>query len=217
MKNSINIEKKGLINEKENSFLIDSDQEENDKIEFEKPKFLVGTEEEKISPSKKGTLMHLCLKNLNFSKNYEMHDIEELIEELETKKIITKKEAEAINKNQILNFTNSKIFNELKNAIEYHKEEPFYINIPAQDVMEVKCNTNILVQGIIDLYYIDKDDKLVLLDYKTDFIHPNEEHVLIDRHKKQLLLYKEALEGALNKKVDKIYIYSTTLGKEIEI
>ena len=73
------------------------------------------------------------------------------------------------------------------------------------------------MQGIIDLYYIDKDDNLVLLDYKTDFVRPGDENKLINRHKSQLMLYKEALENALNKKVDKIYIYSTVLGKEIEV
>ena len=33
----------------------------------------------------------------------------------------------------------------------------------------------------------------------------------------QLDLYKEALENALKRKVDKVYIYSVYLGKEIEI
>ena len=33
----------------------------------------------------------------------------------------------------------------------------------------------------------------------------------------QLNLYKEALEKSINKKVDKIMIYSTFLNKEIEI
>ena len=31
------------------------------------------------------------------------------------------------------------------------------------------------------------------------------------------MIYKEALENALDRKVDKVYIYSTALGKEIEI
>ena len=67
------------------------------------------------------------------------------------------------------------------------------------------------------MYYITKDDKLVLLDYKTDFVQKEEEEVLIARHREQLMLYKEALENALNRKVDEIYIYSTFLGKEIHI
>ena len=57
----------------------------------------------------------------------------------------------------------------------------------------------------------------MLLDYKTDYVKEGEEQVLKDRHTPQLMLYKEALENSLGRKVDKIYIYSTVLGKQVEI
>lgn len=188
-----------------------------DEIEFPIPKFLAGQEEEKITPAKKGTIVHLCMKNLDFSKDYKLQDIKNMIDELVRKEIITEKEAKAIDSNQILQFTKSDVWEELKQAKEYHKEEPFYINVPANEVEDTESTENILAQGIIDLYYIDKDDKLVLLDYKTDFVKVGEENVLTERHSPQLLLYKEALESALEKKVDRIYIYSTALGKKIKI
>lgn len=197
----------------------DVDEEENGKIELPKPKFLVGTEEEKITPAKKGTLVHLCMKNLDFSRDYSLEDVKALISDLESRKIITAKEKEAINPWVVFNFTKSNIWNELKEAKEYHKEEPFYINVPAKDVIETDLDENILVQGIIDLYYITKNDELVLLDYKTDFVEQKEtvqmSQELINRHKPQLMLYKEALENGLNRKVDRVWIYSTGLGKEI--
>ena len=63
------------------------------------------------------------------------------------------------------------------------------------------------------------NDELVLLDYKTDFVEQKEPvqmgQELINRHKPQLMLYKEALENGLNRKVDRVWIYSTGLGKEI--
>ena len=197
----------------------DNDEEENGKIELPKPKFLVGTEEEKITPAKKGTLVHLCMKNLDFRRDYSLEDVKALIDDLESRKIITAKEKEAINPWVVFNFTKSNIWNELKEAKEYHKEEPFYINVTAKDVMETDLDENILVQGIIDLYYITKNDELVLLDYKTDFVEQKEPvqmgQELINRHKPQLMLYKEALENGLNRKVDRVWIYSTGLGKKI--
>ena len=56
--------------------------------------------------------------------------------------------------------------NELKNAKEIHKEKAFYINVKASRMYDIskQNDENILVQGIIDLYYIDKDDNLNL-DY----------------------------------------------------
>ncbi len=191
--------------------------DEEKMIEFPKPKFLKNEEDEKLTSAEKGTLIHICMKNLKIGKDYDLKDIENLIDDLVLRKIITTKEKETINPNLIWNFTKSEIWEELKQAKEYYQEEPFYINIPAKDVMDVKAEDNILVQGIIDLYYINNKDELILLDYKTDYIKQGQEDILINRHKDQLNLYKEALENALNKKVYKTYIYSTSLSKAIEV
>ena len=191
------------------------DMEENE-MKFDIPKFLK-EDEEKITSAKKGTLVHLCMKNLDANKEYSVETIKEMIEDLKVRKIITDREAESINPYKIYEFTKSGIWNELKTAKEIHKEEPFYINIPASSIYGNEVDENILVQGIIDLYYIDKDDNLVLLDYKTDYVQIGEESKLIEKHKKQLMLYKEALENALQRKVDKVYIYSVYMGKEISI
>ena len=74
---------------------------------------------------------------------------------------------------------------------------------------------DILVQGIIDFYAIDDKDEIILVDYKTDFAL-NEEN-LIEKYKKQLEIYKMALEEGLDKKVSEVYIYSLFLDKEIKL
>ena len=124
---------------------------------------------------------------------------------------------EQIDKNVVYKFAQSPLAKELMKARKIYKEAPFYINIPVNELYQEveKTEDKILVQGIIDLYYIDKVDKLVLVDYKTDYIKQGEESKLIERYKKQLELYKKALENSLNKKVDKVMIYSVCLNKEI--
>ncbi len=191
--------------------------ESSQNIDFKKPQFIQGSAEEKITPSRRGTLIHLCMKNLDFTKNYNIQDVQNMVEDLYKRQIITLKELEAIDPNVVLKFTKTKIFEELKNAKEYHKEAPFYINVPANRVVNTSLDENVIVQGIIDLYYITNVNKLVLLDFKTDFVKFGEEETLIKRHKPQLMLYKDALEKGLNRKVDYVYIYSTGLGKEIKI
>ena len=189
--------------------------EEN--ITLEKPKFLNETKEEIITPSKRGTIMHLCMQHLDEKVNYDLEKVQNLIEELRAKEIITTKEAESINKNKILEFTKSKIWNELKEAKEIQREKPFYINVPANTIYEEKTNENILVQGIIDLYYIDKNNDLNLVDYKTDYVEKGNENSLIAKYKNQLELYKKALEESLKKEVKNTYIYSVYLNKEIKL
>ena len=193
--------------------------ENNSKSLYEKfqiPNFMKNEEQEKLTGARKGTLLHLCMQKLEIGKEYELSDIKELVNNLKDREIITQLEAENININAILKFTKSNIWEELKNAKEVHREEPFYMTIPAKEIYKKDVGEKILVQGVIDLYYIDKNNNLVLLDYKTDYLENGAEE-LIQKYDSQLQLYKKALEDALNRKVDKIYIYSTYLGKEIKI
>ena len=186
-------------------------------IIFEKPKFLQEERNEKITSAQKGTLIHLCMQKLNPKQDYDLQTVKDLINNLKIKQIITEKERDAINPYKILEFTKSKIWEQLKYAKEIYQEKPFYINIPAKQIYGQEIEEDILVQGIIDLYFIDKDDDLVLLDYKTDYVEKGKENELVEKYRTQLELYKQALERALRKNVDKIYIYSVYLGKEIEL
>ena len=184
---------------------------------FEKPKFLQDEKETKITSAQKGTLTHLCLQKLNPKEDYDLEKIKSLIQNLEMNKIITEKEKQAINPNKILQFTKSEIWKQLKNAKEYYQEKPFYINVPASQIYDEDIKENILVQGIIDLYFVNENGQIVLVDYKTDYVESGKEFELVEKYRSQLDLYKQALESALGTKVYKVYIYSVYLGKEIEI
>ena len=204
-----------------NKISVTKIKELQNKVEKEKvtailpiPKFL-RYDEDKITSAQKGTLIHLCMQKLNPKKQYNLNDIKELVEDLQIKKIITENEAKAINTFKVLNFTKSNLWNQMKDAKLIEQEKPFYINIPAKEIYNEDIEENVLVQGIIDLYYIDKNNNLVLVDYKTDYVEKEEE--LVEKYKLQLDIYKRALEAALKRKVDKVYIYSTCLEKEIEV
>jgi len=184
----------------------------------QEPKFINEEVKTKLTGAQKGTLIHLCLQKMRETEEYNLEKITELIEGLKDKEIITEIEAQNIDKEKLLEYTNSQLWTELKQAKEIHKEHPFYINIKASRIynqINKEDDEDILVQGVIDLFFIDKDDKLILVDYKTDYVqHENE---LVEKYKGQLDLYKEALEQSLDKKVDKMCIYSVYLNKLIEI
>lgn len=184
----------------------------------QEPKFINEEAKTKLTGAQKGTLIHLCLQKMKETEEYNLEKITELIEELKDKEIITEIEVQNIDKEKLLEYTNSQLWTELKQAKEIHKEHPFYINIKASRIynqINKEDDEEILVQGVIDLFFIDKDDKLILVDYKTDYVQ--NENELVEKYKGQLELYKEALEQSLNKKVDKMCIYSVYLNKLIEI
>lgn len=189
--------------------------EEDKKIELtEIPKFM--EKEKKITPAEKGTLMHLCIQRLNEKQTYTKETIKQMIQSLVLKEIITTTEADAINIDTLYKYTKSALWNDLSKAKEIHKEQPFYINIPAKEIYEnIETDENILVQGIIDLYYISEDNKLILIDYKTDYVKKPEE--LINKYKTQLSIYKKALENSLNRRVDETYIFSTNWGQSLNV
>ncbi len=192
-----------------------NNQEKINSIELTKPKFINNDEEKQVSPARKGSLVHMCMQYLNPKIDYLENNVKELINNLYEKNIITLKEMQAINPFKILQFTKSKIWQQMKTATKIYREKPFYIEVEANKINSNNNLDKVLVQGIIDLYYITKDDELVLVDYKTDYVQNDEE--LISKYKVQLDLYKVALEQALQRKVDKIYIYSVYLNKEIDI
>ena len=80
----------------------------------------------------------------------------------------------------------------MQNAKEVHKEKPFYIYLSSKEIYKNETDENILVQGIIDLYYINKDGKVILVDYKTDYVGKGSENELIDKYRGQLEIYKKA-------------------------
>lgn len=215
LKNTYSYELSTKIPTKTSVTQIKQRAQESIEVSFPSPKFTRKEENIKLTGAQKGTLLHLCMQKLDEKQEYDLEKIKQLIESLVKKEIITEKEAENINAKAVLKFTQSKIWKDMKQAKEIQKEKAFYITIPAKEIYQEEVPESILVQGIIDLYYVNKEDGLILVDYKTDFVQTEEE--LIQKYQTQLELYQKALEEALHKKVKKIYIYSTFLGKEIEI
>ena len=171
------------------------------------PKFM--EEKHIFTPAEKGTLLHLCVQKLDESKDYTREEIQEFVSNLKNKNIISEEEQKNINTDILYKYTKSELWQDLKQAKEIHKETPFYINIPATEIYdEAEESEKILVQGIIDLYYIDKNDNLILVDYKTDYVPNGDVKILEEKYKVQLDIYKKALEEATGKKVYKAMIWA---------
>ena len=171
---------------------------------YKKPECLT-LKSKKYSGARKGTLIHFILENLDYSIDYDINSLKQYIDKLVKDEVINIQDKKYINVYSILRFLKSKIGLELKNAVYVKKEEEFVL----------KCNdiSKSTIQGVIDLYYKTKDSKIVLVDFKTDRIESENE--FIEKYKKQLQIYKIAIENILNVKVDMVYIYSFNLNKEI--
>ncbi len=95
------------------------------------------------------------------------------------------------------------------------REQPFVLGIDARRLnADFPEDETVLIQGIIDAFFIE-DDRIVILDYKTDRVRT--EQVLKERYRVQLEYYAEALERILNKPVKEKIIYSFALRRQIPL
>lgn len=208
-----------LRNEDNLRFQKDITKYENSKIENKSnsvldiiPNFMKSN---KITAAQKGTIMHLCLQKLDLKREYTKPEIIEFINKLVSESLITEEEKNIIDINKIKKFIDSDLAKRIRKAKIIEKEKPFYTYIKANELYDNSTDENILVQGIIDLYFTEESDNIVLVDYKTDYV--NDENELSEKYKVQLKIYKDALEKSLDKQIKDTFIYSVHLGREIKI
>lgn len=177
----------------------------------------------------RGTATHLFLQFCDF-ENAEKNGVKAELGRLVDNRFITHQVAELINVDQLETFFESDFYSSLKNAKKTYREQRFNILLPASQFTENEEflseieNEDILIQGVIDLFFEDENGNVILCDYKTDYLTPNElknETLVIqkmtERHGKQLAYYSMAIERLLGKKPDKVLIYSLPFGEAVEI
>ena len=100
-----------------------------------------------------------------------------------------------------------------------YKELPFYTEISATETDKTLSNKvkdeNIRIQGVIDCFFYDDDNKVILLDYKTDYVEEGNEEEIVNKYRIQLKYYKEALEKITKVEDKECYLYLFYLGKDI--
>ena len=180
------------------------------------PQFL--QEEEVLTGASRGSAYHKLLELLNYELSYDENSLTAMMEELQKERKLSDEMVQSIRKADILRFLNSDSGRRMQAAAkrkQLSKEQPFVLGIDAKEIYpDIKGDERILVQGIIDVYF-EEDGELVVLDYKTDNVRSAKE--LRDRYHAQLDYYAQALEQLLQKKVKEKIIYSFTLGEEIII
>ncbi len=186
-------------------------------------------EKSRASAADRGTATHLFLQFCDFERTERLGVADELTR-LTEEGFIAPSVARLINIRQLERFFESRFFAEFKRARRVFREQRFNILLPASDFSddpELKRklgDEQILVQGVIDLFFESEDGKIILCDYKTDHLTPEElsdaalaAEKLAARHARQLSYYSMAIERLLGRKPDKVLIYSLPLGESVEI
>ena len=180
------------------------------------PKFL--KEQETLTGASKGTAYHRLLELLDFTKERDEAILAKEIASYQTEGYLTEDMGACIFAKDILGFFETPIAKRAQQAAEQNllfKEQPFVLGVDAKDVYGVAGEQEILlVQGIIDVYF-EENGELVVLDYKTDRV--SHESELRERYHAQLDYYAKALKQLTGKQVKEKLIYSFALQRTIEV
>ncbi|MBP1926087.1 ATP-dependent helicase/nuclease subunit A [Sedimentibacter acidaminivorans] len=164
-----------------------------------------------------GTIVHFVMQHLDLNLDLSYDNIQNQINEMIKKKLLTEKEANVVEVNKIVQFFNIDIGRRMKISPTVKREVPFVIKKKADEIItSLDKDDIILIQGIIDCYFYE-GEKVVIIDYKTDDISQMGLKVIKEKYKPQILSYKEAVEKITNRKVKSCYLYLFDIGEAIEI
>ena len=198
----------------------------NNQIVLKKPLFMQEEIEDKITGAERGSIVHLIMELLDFNKINTIDEIKEQINIFIKKNIITEKQSTAINSYKIYKFFKSDIGQRMLKSAFVKREQAIYAQIKLKDVYIYEDLINdgslnyddesIMLRGIIDAYF-EEDEKIVIVDYKTDFVNDENREEVINRYKKQLDLYAEVVKNLTGKEVKEKYIYLFGIDEGVSI
>ena len=173
-----------------------------------------------FNSAEKGTIMHDFMMHLDFKEAYKalLVSKEEItsflnkrLDSLVDAKCFTEEERKVIHTEKIIAFFQSKIGTRASQAGEIYKEAPFSI------IKELE-GEQVIVQGIIDCYFREKDN-YILIDYKTTYISDIGDMEELEQikilYREQIRIYQEAIEISRGIKVKESYLY--LFGADIEM
>ena len=187
-----------------------------------KPKFL--QEKTGLTAAEKGTAMHYVMQKIDLDRISSIDQIKEQLIELKNNELLSEEELKVINVYKIFNFFKSNLGKRMisahKNGDKIYREFSFYTEISPLETDNTLPkdieNEKVRLQGIIDCFFYE-GDKLILLDYKTDYVTEDNLDEIKEKYKIQLRYYKEALEKITGDKVSECYLYLFGLERKEEV
>lgn len=192
----------------------DSDYRLFDKEEIVQPRFLETGR--KVTGARAGTVMHYCMQKICLTGGAKRDTIEAEIDALCRAGLLTQPERDSVDVDKICAFLKSPVGIAMCNSPFVRREVPFKLLVDANTLFGTAAGEEIVIQGTIDAYFTDAEEKLVLVDYKTDKVRDTTDSIR-QRYALQLNCYAYALEQITGKPVARKCIYLFDTGETIDV
>lgn len=166
---------------------------------------------DKGDKSEIGTALHKAMELVDFALDGES-EVKQYLDVMVDNDMMSSSQRQLIDDSLIVNCLNNPIV-KLARTHKHYREKEFMLNLPACEVLDVKTDDKILLQGIIDLL-IEKDDGYIVVDFK--YTRKSDEGV-VNTYQKQLDIYALAVEICTGKKVLGKYIVVIGDNRIVEI
>ena len=174
------------------------------KTDHVKPSFALPdfSKKAKVEATAIGSAMHELMQRISLSQKVTLEDISTALAQVSAEDEVKAR----IRLENVLDFFENSTLGQLiqQNTDKIYREAPFAMLKEDPDSKE-----KFVVRGIVDAYLL-LEDRLVLLDYKTDKYTNSEE--IKDRYQGQMALYAEALSKSYH--IDQVDKYLVLLGGE---
>ena len=180
--------------------------------DFAAPRFLSG--QRPLTAAEKGTATHLVMQYLPLAENT---DVEVVVEDLAARHLLTREQAEAVDRRAIRRFLFSPLAARLRQAEQVEREYRFSLLQPGNAYFAgLDDKEEVLLQGVVDLFAI-KDGAVTVVDFKTDYITESTLEEKVSAYRPQLAAYSAALEQILDMPVISRVLYFFRTGQTVEI
>jgi len=171
-----------------------------------------------LSPAEKGSAYHSVMQHLDLQADKTSDYLAKLLLDLKEREILSEAQVDAVDIEVIQRFFQTPMGERMQKADNVKRETPFSLALPAHEVYEDldDWGEKVLLQGVIDCLWYE-DGGWVLLDYKSDYVRPEEMDEFIKRYQGQINLYARAVENIWKQPVKEKYLYLFSLGKAVEI
>ena len=176
-------------------------------VQLRAPLFEQG--EKKLTPAEIGTAHHLFMQFCDFDAACAPNGVENELNRLAEKKILSTEQAHAVDKRKIERFFASDLYKTFMAENKVRREFKFSVLVPAQAYFPVAADApeeNVLLQGVIDCL-IETRDGFVILDFKTDRIKKGGADERAEQYRPQLAAYARAVHEIYGRPVRACVLY----------
>lgn len=163
-----------------------------------------------------GTAVHLVLARLDLSARPDRCAVERTIQTLCREEVLSPDLAGRIDIPAILGFFDTPLGAlTLRHGTAALREWPFTLALSAKEAAIGQSDEKIILQGIVDLI-VPAPEGLVIIDFKTDRIQPEQLDERLARYSPQIRYYAAAAQKILARPVVAAYFYFLSLSKSVQ-